>query len=822
MPAAPKITQETFDETLIENEDLFDLAPDAAIEETLHQFEQQGISRQDLQSYILTSHPDSDVGREERATRKKFEGYLQTLDDAILSSGDVHADVLRGNENGNGTRRSGVEEALDGVWNFCNHGSDDDSDVAKKSKDRYAKSMGFLTLIHSTNSIFTLMSLLGVVPLPASASSSASASESESVVPDTNTDTDQMELLQRVVRLLTAILTPRRPSERDIKSRIKDQFVAMERLLLLMSHFITCIQLFQSQTNSDADANTVVNDSDAAAAAAAKERNVEMMMETLRAIVALSTAATRGSERNKVAFVRAFKIASAKRSPNDKMSTIALLVKGLTVSYNLASASASSLSLPSSSSSSSANTTTTNSKPLLLMTEFCKLITILCRFDDFRSDNPSTASSGGGLGVDSSYGMNVSSSHDHVLEFNREGVVPVLYDVTIMALTTKTNNTQQEEDHATTTTTATSAKSIVDEDEIVSLASAAMSATRVLAVNDEIVQALVAVGILKVVKLALEMGVKDASHEGNDIAIASEQVEEDASPAAAAAAAATDANTEAPTEDQPKSQNNRIKIHRQNLTSGAIGLIRNLCGNDSIKTSLCLGAPPSDPSTSSLPSILQGMRLYRDNATIQEHGCGSLAAMALRKPMNAMRIVQENGPREIIAALGKFPNHVLVQRQGALAVRNIVSRLVVKNSDVDDDDDEMEGQENHAAKANDATTDMTEEDSAASAGATGAATDAATSAGDSSSSINVRDVFLDLGAEVVLRHITGRHQGSVDEAYAALRDLGCEVTMTKFDEKTQTFTRKVEMFGEVKSNFRPVYDDGDDKLQDKIDACGIR
>lgn len=146
---------------------------------------------------------------------------------------------------------------------------------------------------------------------------------------------------------------------------------------------------------------------------------------------------------------------------------------------------------------------------------------------------------------------------------------------------------------------------------------------------------------------------------------------------------------------------------------------------------------------------------------------------ALRKPANSLRIVQENGPREIVAAMAKYPNNVLVQRQGALAVRNIVSRLVTNNSSVDNSDPDG-------------------------------------SVGNAMNDINVKDAFLDLGAEVILRQITGRHQGSVDEAYAALRDLGCEVSMLKYDTETNTITRKTQMFGEVKSNFRAVYDESDD------------
>jgi len=83
---------------------------------------------------------------------------------------------------------------------------------------------------------------------------------------------------------------------------------------------------------------------------------------------------------------------------------------------------------------------------------------------------------------------------------------------------------------------------------------------------------------------------------------------------------------------------------------------------------------------------------------------------------------------------------------------------------------------------------------------------------------SVRDAFLELGAEAVLRNIAGRHQGSVDEAYAALRDLGCTVSLVKFNaddlQKSQTSGSSVRgvgrsmMFGEKhNSNFRPVYEE---------------
>jgi len=736
-----KISQETFDETLLENQDLFDLSPTDAIQETISQFQQQGITN--LSSYILTSHPDSEEGKEERETRKVFGGYLEVLDQCVLEDGTVDECVTS-----DPGKREKVLRALDGVWNFCNLGTSEkptkvqdgvsastDGTGSVKKGDKYERSMAFLTLIHSTSSLFTFMSLLGVIPVQ----NDNDTTEDEPGMNVDHTATpppptkEQMIVLDKVVHLMTSILTPRKASEREIKSLIKDRFAAMERLLLLIHQFTTWTAE-QNETTTDGR-----ND---------KDDEYYTCANMLKRLVALATAACRNSERNKVSFVRAFKNSKQNKA---RMSTIALLVRGLRVSHACAKKESSLSSF------------------VQLLTEFCKLITILCRYDDFRPEG-----SAGGLGIDSSLGMNVSSSHDHVLEFNREGVVPVLHDITIMALTQNINGDDDgsEVDH-----------SLVAEDDIVSLASSAMSATRCLAVNDEIVQSLVAVGILKVVKLALEMGVKEAE----DMDTTDADVDANDSAAKIAETETVDKET--------KQREDRIKVHRQNLTSGAIGLIRNLCGNDGIKTSLCLGNP-NDPTSASLHSVLQGMRLYRDNALIQEHGCGTLAAMALRRPANAVRIVKQNGPRELLAAMSKFPNNVLVQRQGALAIRNIASRLAHSAANAADDEAPAAGTSETKNDEEKVTTKAEE-------------------------ALNVRDIFLDLGAEVILRHITGRHQGSVDEAYAALRDLGCEVSMSKFDEATQTFTRKVEMFGEVKSNFRATYDDGDKNLQGKMDAMGM-
>lgn len=436
----------------------------------------------------------------------------------------------------------------------------------------------------------------------------------------------------------------------------------------------------------------------------------------------MATAACRGSERNKVAFVRALK--NRRRAGEEAgetiygRSTVKLVVGSLAVGRDRC------------------NGNTGDEPAVALMTEVCRLVSVLCRYDDFQPEGA------GDMGVDSSYGTNVSSSHDHVLEFSREGIVPLLQEVTLLSLSEGDGGGEEGEDGR-----------------LVALAGAALSATRVLAVNDEIVQAMVAVGTLRTIKLALDMGVKEVLETG----------------------------------DGGDGARRKLMLQRQLLTAGAIGLVRNLSGNDEIKTTLCLGTDTVSPSsktlhsTSVLPAILQGMRLYRTNASIQEHSLGALAAMALRKPVNAMRIVRQDGPREMLTGMRQFPGNVLVQRQGALAIRNIVSRLV----------------SNPSLLAGASTTGggVGEGGSERDGGGDGAA------GGGDNENLDVRDVFLDLGAEVILRGITGRHQGSVDEAYAALRDLDCQVSMVKFDSETQKATSQVAMFGDAKPNFRAVYEE---------------
>ena len=762
-----KISQETYDETLLENEEVFELSLEEAIKETISQFEQQGIIN--LSSYIITTHPSSEKGKQERSIRSTFTSLLNQLDTFISSDGTL---VLKGDDNCDNittndcTNGDIIFETIENIHGYYKHNGRGYDDGEKNDP------IPFLTLTQSSSSIYTFMNLLSVISLP-------TENNNDNNKIDILPTKQQMNILNATLKLLITILCPTNKMEMEIKMPFKDSFVCMQRMVGLVLYFMT---LLKQQNKSD-DGNETT-----------------LYITTITLLMSCIMNACKNCEKNKVSFVRCLKQARGtnsidilidtfnklellnytgtmdeKEQPLDimlsggvncdgmkkKESTIGILSTLIILALELHHRSSLSLSTKS--------TASVSLSPYYnLMTECCKLISVLCRYDDFRTAESSQHASM----VDSSYG-GVSSAHDHVLEFNREGIIPTLHKVILLSLFTANNNVEehteeeQQQQHR-----------VCWDNSKVGLAAAAMSATRVLAVNDEIVQILVAVGILKSVKAALDMGlVDDGEVDMSSITTVLDTEEE-----ALVCDDGDNDNNDDENVDQGNSGNDKEKnmlfFQRQQLVSGAIGVIRNLCGNDEIKSNICLGSSINANSSvpSSLPSIMQAMNIFKKCSSIQEHGCGALAAMALRKPQNALRIVDENGASSILTAMKMFPNNVLVQRQGALAIRNIVSRLVANTSAIDAE----LGSSNDNVLSSDRSTPKT---------------------------IAVRDIFLDLGAEIVLRGITGRHQGSIDESYAALRDLGCQVSMVKFDAKTQKATSQTVMFGDIKPQFRPVYEE---------------
>lgn len=118
--------------------------------------------------------------------------------------------------------------------------------------------------------------------------------------------------------------------------------------------------------------------------------------------------------------------------------------------------------------------------------------------------------------------------------------------------------------------------------------------------------------------------------------------------------------------------------------------------------------------------VLAGMQLHRSDPSLQQHACATLAAVALRAPQNSVRIVELGGAREIALAMRTHRAHTGVLRQASLAIRNLVAR-----------------------------------------------------------SAELRPRILDEDVEPLLRDAQ-RFRGCGDEAYAALRDLGCDIQLAAF------------------------------------------
>lgn len=142
---------------------------------------------------------------------------------------------------------------------------------------------------------------------------------------------------------------------------------------------------------------------------------------------------------------------------------------------------------------------------------------------------------------------------------------------------------------------------------------------------------------------------------------------------------------------------------------------------------------------------------FSADATLVEHVFGSFAQMTLRSPSNSQRIVHHSGAVElIVAAMRRFPDREALQRQACLTVRNIAGRCP-----------------------------------------------------------ELHPLLLDAGVENVLRD-AGKLPTVVDEAYSALRDLGCDVQYVKVSEDGSIMPAFEQFGANKKMNFRAVYDDAPD------------
>jgi len=357
-----------------------------------------------------------------------------------------------------------------------------------------------------------------------------------------------------------------------------------------------------------------------------------------------------------------------------------------------------------------------------LVEAVCRVVAVLCRFDDFSSQATK------GQATDST-GMVVSSAHSTVTVLGSLGIVQTLHALLVILLEQKKENTKQ-----TQTTQLQQEQS--------ALLLSILQALRSLAIQDEMVVRMVSTGLLDLLQTIFQ--------QYCSMADVLEKVE---MPTAASTAEDKENN------NGDTTSSNKVEELRMSILTALIGLYRNLSANDELKTTLCRSPQQSilGPLIASLQSFTTDTSIKSNGSNkafssstltkLQEHVCATLGSMALRQPQNAQLIVQEyQGHLVILKAMQMSQHSPLVQRQGALALRNLASRAI--------------------------TEDVTQS-------------------------------ILDAGAEPILRQAATL--GAVDEAYAALRDLGCHAVLLQSNPETGELERQP-MFGEKPLKFNPVYD----------------
>lgn len=149
---------------------------------------------------------------------------------------------------------------------------------------------------------------------------------------------------------------------------------------------------------------------------------------------------------------------------------------------------------------------------------------------------------------------------------------------------------------------------------------------------------------------------------------------------------------------------------------------------------------------------------YNIDSQFMDNAAACLAAISLRSQSNSRAIVECGAIETLIVGMRKHFDKASFQRQACLAIRNIAAR----------------GGE------------------------------------------DMETILLDLGIEGVLRN-AGALQGAVDEAYAALRDLNCEVSFVSVNLDGSALP-VYEQFGTGKKlQFNPVFDETYD-LDTRVEA----
>jgi hypothetical protein len=856
------ISQELFDETILENEECFDLSPTDALHETITQFCQQlgytapsavvncnndngndngndsdnnednsnSYQRYDrsqlppAMTHLSLTHPNycnnNNSNNNERIEMVKFNKALSLLDSCVDDADgrlllSFHNNDSQNNDDGKSDNNNNNNVTAAVLLNTFSYLSNQLSSSTTKHDDDHKDGdddalLRYLTVFQQSSAIYTLMSFLRIIQQQQPQQLQEGGNDEQQQQPERQEEeVDRLLILNGVVQTLSTILTTTTSSSttaavlkkqrilhqtNNIRNNLRDLFIpALGSLVVnLLFHF----QQQQLVTTTTTTSETTTTISGGGGGGDEEQLQKKILLHLLK----LSINSTKGCEGGKVAFVQSSippQIIVEQQKKQQQQQTMVLTKRGgVQILFDILSSSVyvdSDTTIDGGSGDSGDNGGSNDNSEETIMNNLqttdaaCQLLSTLCRFDDFRTPSSSTTTNNNGNSsatvTDSSAGT-TSSAHDHAMEFHRVNVELLLMKIARGVL----NNLSTAVGCGDSGSGGGGGSNdkmagVLERKEM--LAASVLTALRVLAVNDEIIQTMVALGVLPIVTNALQLGVAVVATASDDKSCSS------------TSSIKKEATTTTTTAINSTTRSSTL-LRKHRLTAASLGLLRNLCGNDEIKTNLCLGSTNTysdddhhqslsalsiSSTPSALPHLLHAMERYPTISPIQEHACGTLTAMALRRPVNARAIIDAGGPRLIITAMKRHDEVVSVQRQGALAIRNIVSRIL---KDLDGSGGGV----------------MT----AATAGS-------ATSLEDARSEI--RDRFHELGVEDVLRNITGRHQGSVDEAYAALRDLGYSVSLTKFNaEDLQDGTNHVGavsrtmMFGEKhNSNFRPVYDE---------------
>eukprot|EP00535_Pseudo-nitzschia_heimii_P009778 CAMPEP_0197191762 /NCGR_PEP_ID=MMETSP1423-20130617/23965_1 /TAXON_ID=476441 /ORGANISM="Pseudo-nitzschia heimii, Strain UNC1101" /LENGTH=629 /DNA_ID=CAMNT_0042644501 /DNA_START=57 /DNA_END=1943 /DNA_ORIENTATION=- len=628
------ISQKLFDETVLENQDVFEYTDDEAVKETINEFiQQQSGGRQISYSrleHISLTHPSSAQGKKDRELQDLFVVSLESEHQNI----DVATSILRDLQQG---------ESSDNQQNDKENGEANSEDANSKNSTSKMRLLSLWFLMLQNNLWTKLIEKI-----------------------DLNDDESNfIPVIDFVAAVFPDPSLSLHPLAHDLKRAIAPFWFAS-----------SCGDNSVENSETDVDSTTLnvwyrlFDES-----LALDNRN-----SLIFSLSQLARILCNGCEDNKKSFVRGSLSRSHRRNGEVRLQSLVDIL-GIVENDEFSS--------------------------FVLKREICRLIAVLTKFQPLVEPNESSGTPDstptGGAPL-------VSSAHANVKEFHQTGAITRLHRIAKECL----GGLLEREDNDNISVDGQLTHGQKQE-----LLCEALAALRTMAIDNDIVQNMIAIGIL------------DTTHDSLEL-IGNISINSDGSSSVSL--------TGLPS--------------ALSLTAATMGLVRNLCANDEVKTTIC---------KSSLPLILQVMQQFLNNdgcitsqsskdnakaptrrtkghAILQEHICGILAAMALRQPHNAHAIVEGGGHILIFDAMRAFPNKVTLQRQGCLAIRNIVSRLARMSYDED------------------------------------------------------KTKILDAGAEHVLQNIAGKHHASAEEAYAALRDLGCNPKMYEIDQFGNTVVSKREEF----------------------------